>query len=88
MALGDYKIREFLFNVRARDTKPYRCIKIDLGPRGQERKVAPSGDVWYWDLWARNVEITISPNGRRIHVHVDGVNITPELIARLKAEQE
>lgn len=42
----------------------------------------------YWrNEYPREVQVAISPAGRHVHINVDGVNITPELIARLKAEE-
>lgn len=42
----------------------------------------------FHERWRREVQVAVSPTGRAVHINVDGVDITPELIERLKAEQE
>lgn len=55
----------------------YAMVNIDAGPRGCERVVPPAGEEHAYDrpLWARRVEVTVSPKGRSARVWVDGVEI-------------
>lgn len=55
----------------------YVLVTVDAGPRGQERVAPPAGEEYAYDrpLWARRVEVTVSPTGRSARVWVDGVEI-------------
>lgn len=87
---ASYSIREGSFKRRDADKAAYRFIDLDLGFRGAELVEIdgrPELNRWH-RLWDRQIQICISPAGRNVHINVDGVNITPETIERLKAEQE
>jgi hypothetical protein len=55
----------------------YARVTVQAGPRGCERRVPPAGEDHAYDvpLWARRVEVTVSPKGRSARVWVDGVEI-------------
>jgi hypothetical protein len=55
----------------------YVLVRVDAGPRGSEHVVPPAGEQYAYDrpLWARRVEVSVSPKGRSARVWVDGVEI-------------
>lgn len=57
----------------------YSVMTIDAGNRGTERVVPPAGEAYAFDrqLWARSVQVSVSPTGRSVRVFVDGVEVKP-----------
>lgn len=57
----------------------YTVMSIDAGNRGHERVVPPAGDAHARDqqMWARHVQVSVSPTGRSVRVFVDGVEVKP-----------
>lgn len=55
----------------------YARVTVRAGPRGSEHVVPPAGEEHAYDriLWARSVEVSVSPTGRSARVWVDGVEI-------------
>lgn len=55
----------------------HQILIIRAGHRGSERIVPPAGEAHAFDrdLWAREVQISISPRGRSVRVHVDGEEV-------------
>lgn len=56
------------------DRAGYQTLIVSAGDRGVEHVVPPAGDAYAFDrrLWARRVEVTVSPTGRSVRVFVDG----------------
>ena len=84
------RIEHGLFIARA-GRKPHTLVDVHLGRRPDEWVPNPAlhpedGGSWH-ERWARHVQIAVSPTGRAVSINVDGVNITPELVERLKAER-
>lgn len=52
-------------------------VVVKAGHRGTERIVPPAGEQYAFDrtLWARRVEVHVSPAGRSTRVFVDGTEI-------------
>ena len=74
MSDANYEIR------RLRGVLPngtYDIIKIGAGRCTLERIVPPAGERYAFTLatWATNVEITVSPTGRSVQVHVNGERV-------------
>lgn len=57
----------------------YRTLDVKAGRRGIERVVPPAGEAYAFDrlLWARHVQVTVSPSGRSVRVYVDGQEVKP-----------
>jgi hypothetical protein len=66
----DYEITEFVF-------QGYTIIKFDVGRREVKRVVPPAGENYAFDVqkWARRIQVSISPTGRNVHIHVDGTEV-------------
>lgn len=67
------------FPNRQQDLAGYTVMTIDAGNRGTERVVPPAGEEHAFDrqLWARHVQVSVSPTGRSVRVFVDGIEIKP-----------
>lgn len=54
--------------------QPYGAVILQAGWKGTETIVPPAGPEYSFevDLWARRVEVSISPTGRSVRVWVDG----------------
>lgn len=57
----------------------YAVLNVRAGNRGTERVVPPAGEDYAFDrqLWARRVQVSVSPSGRSVRVWVDGQEIKP-----------
>lgn len=55
----------------------YLAVIVRAGNQGTQRVVPPSGERYAYDrqLWARRVEVSVSPTGRSVRVWVDGVEV-------------
>ena len=55
----------------------YTMMTITAGNRGTERVVPPAGEAHAFDrqLWARHVQVSVSPTGRSVRVFVDGIEV-------------
>lgn len=53
------------------------AVHIHAGHRGTEHVVPPAGEEYAFDreMWARDVEVYVSPSGRSVRVIVDGVEV-------------
>lgn len=53
---------------------------VDAGPQGTERVVPPAGEAYAFDrpLWARRIQVSVSPKGKSVRVFVDGAEITKQ----------
>lgn len=51
-----------------------RVVHVDAGHRGVRHVVPPAGEDYAFDvdLWARRIEVYVSPTGRSVRVFVDG----------------
>jgi hypothetical protein len=57
----------------------YRTIKVSAGKPTTERIVPPAGEDHAFDFenYPVTVEVTVSPTGRSVHVHVNGEPVYP-----------
>lgn len=56
---------------------PYDIIHVRAGRNWVERVVPPAGEAHAYDTrrWEHRIEVTVSPTGRSVRVHVNGVEI-------------
>lgn len=56
---------------------PHRAIKVRAGRRWTERIVPPAGEAYAFDVerWPVEVEVTVSPGGRVVRLHVNGTEV-------------
>lgn len=61
------------YDIGLAENDGYRVLIIRAGHRGTERIVPPAGEkhAFEVDLWAREVQVCMSPKGRSVRVFVD-----------------
>lgn len=69
-----FTIKSFWFEHRG---GKYQVLKIGVVDTEKERVVPPAGEDHAFTVQhhRRDVEITVSPTGRVVHVYVDGVQV-------------
>ena len=57
----------------------YRGATVYAGKATTERVVPPAGEDYAFDVtrWPTRVQVTVSPTGRSVRIHVNGVEYKP-----------
>jgi len=59
------------------DRGGYHMLNVRAGNRGTEHVVPEAGEDYAYDrdVWARRIQVSVSPSGRSVRVWVDGVEV-------------
>lgn len=73
----DWDLRVGQWRLDRRESGPRAFVDLNVGHRGYETIVPPAGEQFSFerDLWAHEIQVSISPTGRSVRVHVNGKEV-------------